>query len=57
MLRYILKRILIGVLSLADSHADILSTSYAWGPFTREKVLPEAISKNLNARYHLDDPL
>src|SRR3990167_3235288 len=27
------------------------------GPFTREKELPEAIQKNIEARYHLDDPL
>ncbi|MBO8170122.1 MAG: ABC transporter permease [Thermoanaerobacteraceae bacterium] len=27
------------------------------GPFDSEKKLPEPILKNLNARYHLDDPL
>lgn len=27
------------------------------GPFAREKKLPDAIIRNLNARYHLDDPL
>ncbi len=27
------------------------------GPFTREKKLPAAIMKNIEARYHLDDPL
>jgi len=27
------------------------------GPFSREKTLPAQIIKNLEARYHLDDPL
>lgn len=27
------------------------------GPFTREKELPDAVKKNIEARYHLDDPL
>jgi oligopeptide transport system permease protein len=27
------------------------------GPFTAEKNLPESVLKNINARYHLDDPL
>lgn len=27
------------------------------GPFTREKELPDAVKKNIEARYHLNDPL
>ena len=27
------------------------------GPFDREKALPQEILDNLNARYHLDEPL
>jgi len=27
------------------------------GPFSRKKKLPAQIIKNLEARYHLDDPL
>lgn len=27
------------------------------GPFTREKELPEAVKKNIEERYHLNDPL
>ena len=27
------------------------------GPFDREKALPEGVIENLNARYHLDEPL
>lgn len=34
-----------------------LMHSVPGGPFDREKPLPEETIKNLNARYHLDDPL
>ena len=59
MLRYIFKRILIGVLVLwlIATLTFFLARAMPGGPFTREKALPEAILKNLNARYHLDDPL
>lgn len=35
----------------------ILMHSIPGGPFTAEKALPEAVLKNIEARYHLNDPL
>lgn len=35
----------------------ILMHAIPGGPFTAEKQLPPEIIKNINARYHLDDPL
>ncbi|HWR38718.1 MAG TPA: ABC transporter permease [Patescibacteria group bacterium] len=35
----------------------ILMHSIPGGPFTAEKNLPEAVMKNINERYHLNDPL
>lgn len=59
MFRYILKRICIGllVLWLIATLTFFLAHAMPGGPFTRDKALPEAILKNLNARYHLDDPI
>lgn len=35
----------------------VLMHSIPGGPFTAEKALPEAVLKNIEARYHLNDPL
>ncbi len=35
----------------------VLMHSIPGGPFTEEKALPEAVLKNIEARYHLNDPL
>ena len=35
----------------------ILMHAIPGGPFTAEKALPEAVLKNIEARYHLNDPL
>lgn len=35
----------------------ILMHAIPGGPFTAEKALPEAVRKNIEARYHLNDPL
>jgi oligopeptide transport system permease protein len=35
----------------------ILMHSIPGGPFTMERALPEAVLKNIEARYHLNDPL
>lgn len=59
MLKYIFKRILIGiiVLWLIATLTFFLAHAMPGGPFTRDKALPEPILNNLNARYHLDDPI
>ena len=35
----------------------VLMHAIPGGPFTAEKALPEAVLKNIEARYHLNDPL
>lgn len=35
----------------------VLMHTIPGGPFTAEKALPEAVLKNIEARYHLNDPL
>jgi len=59
LLKYIFKRILIGiiVLWLIATLTFFLAHAMPGGPFTRDKALPEPILNNLNARYHLDDPI
>lgn len=59
MFRYILKRIGMGILVLwvVATVTFFLAHAIPGGPFTGDKELPEAILKNINARYHLDDPI
>jgi len=57
--RYVIRRLLwlIGVLFVVSLITFGLMHSVPGGPFDREKALPEEIIANLNARYHLDEPL
>lgn len=59
MLRYLLTRILnSGIVLLAIiTITFLLMHAIPGGPFTGEKNLPPAILKNIEARYHLNDPL
>jgi ABC-type dipeptide/oligopeptide/nickel transport system permease component len=59
MTQYIVRRMfrnLIVILAVALI-TFLLMHAVPGGPFDQEKALPEAIIKNLNARYHLDQPL
>lgn len=57
--RYIIRRILwmFAILFTVSMVTFLLMHAVPGGPFDREKRLPEEIQANLNARYHLDDPL
>ena len=57
--RYIARRLLwmMVVLFFASLITFGLMHSVPGGPFDREKALPAEIIANLNARYHLDEPL
>ena len=59
MLRYIFGRFLsmLAVLLVVVTATFLLMHAVPGGPFTTEKNLPEAVLKNINERYHLDDPL
>lgn len=59
MLKYILTRVITGILVvfLVATFTFFLARAMPGGPFTQDKVLPEAIIRNLNERYHLNDPL
>ena len=59
MFQFILRRMLwtIPVIFVVSSLTFILMHSVPGSPFTRERALPAAIQKNLEAKYHLDDPL
>jgi oligopeptide transport system permease protein len=59
MFAFIVKRILwaIPTILVVSSITFILMHSIPGGPFDAEKPLPEAIVKNLEAKYHLNDPL
>ena len=59
MLRYILRRLLwaIPTLVLLITLAFFLMRIAPGGPFDSEKNLPPQIEANLNAKYHLDEPL
>jgi oligopeptide transport system permease protein len=45
------------VLFVITSVTFVLMHAIPGGPFTAEKNLPETVLKNLNERYHLNDPL
>ena len=57
--RYIIRRLLwlVGVLFVVSLITFGLMHAIPGGPFDREKTLPPEIIANLNARYHLDEPL
>lgn len=57
--RYIIRRLmwLVGVLFVVSLITFALMHSIPGGPFDKEKAVPEVIKANLNARYHLDEPL
>ncbi len=59
MLKYILTRILTGVavIFLVATFTFFLARAMPGGPFTQDKVLPDAILENLNERYNLNAPL
>lgn len=59
MLSYLLNRIFSGflVLLVVTTITFVLMHSIPGGPFTAEKALPPAVLKNIEARYHLNDPL
>jgi len=45
------------VLLIITTATFVLMHSVPGGPFTAEKNLPESVMKNINERYHLNDPL
>jgi len=59
MLRYMIRRILAAIptLFLLITIAFFLIRVAPGGPFDTEKDLPAVIQKNLEAKYHLDEPL
>ncbi len=59
MTQYIIRRMLrnLIVILLVSLITFLLMHSVPGGPFDREKSLPPEIMKNLNERYHLDEPL
>ena len=59
MARYLLQRIFsaVFVLWLVISLTFLLMHAIPGGPFSSEKQVPEAVLKNLNERYHINDPL
>ncbi|MHB9144564.1 MAG: ABC transporter permease [Symbiobacteriia bacterium] len=59
MFRYVARRIGAGVLVLwiVTTLTFFLMHAIPGGPFTTDKELPAAVMKNINARYHLNDPL
>ena len=59
MFKYILKRVLIGILTIfvIASITFFLCRAIPGGPFDRDKPLNETTIANLNAKYHLDDPV
>lgn len=59
MARYILRRVLsaIPTLFLVVVLAFFLARAAPGGPFDEERALPEAVAANIEAYYHLDEPL
>lgn len=59
MLQYTFNRFvsMLLVLFIITTATFVLMHAVPGGPFTAEKNLPEAVLKNLNERYHLNDPL
>jgi len=59
MITFLIRRVLwaIPVIIVVSLITFTLMHSIPGGPFDAEKALPQAIIDNLNAKYHLDDPL
>ncbi|MGE5582220.1 MAG: ABC transporter permease [Bacillota bacterium] len=59
MAKYLLNRIVTALISfwIVVTLTFIMMHAIPGGPFAREKALPDVILKNLNERYHLNDPL
>lgn len=59
MLQYTLNRFvsMLVVLLVIITATFILMHSIPGGPFTAERALPDAVMRNINERYHLNDPL
>jgi oligopeptide transport system permease protein len=59
MFEFVVRRLLwlIPVIFVVSIITFVLMHSIPGGPFDAEKALPQAIIDNLNAKYHLDDPL
>lgn len=59
MLRYIGRRLLeaIPVMFVIITGTFFMQRFVPGGPFTREKAVPPEVQRNLDAYYHLDDPL
>ena len=59
MIQFVIRRILwaVPIVLVVSSITFMLMHSVPGGPFDAEKALPQAIIDNLNAKYHLDDPL
>lgn len=57
--RYILQRVFAAFVALwiLTTVTFVLMHAIPGGPFTRERNVPEAIMRNLDAKYHLNDPL
>jgi oligopeptide transport system permease protein len=57
--KYLIQRLVSAVLVLwlVVTLTFVLMHSIPGGPFSSEKVLPDAVMANINARYHLNDPL
>ena len=59
MLRFLLRRVLLGIPVLV-AVATLTFLIMHWvpgGPFDTEKILPPAIIANIEAKYHLDQPV
>ncbi len=59
MARYILQRVFAAFVALwiLTTVTFVLMHAIPGGPFTRERNVPEAVMRNIEAKYHLDDPL
>jgi oligopeptide transport system permease protein len=59
MLKYIIRRLvsMILVVLIVATATFFLMRFLPSGPFSREKALPAAVIKNLEERYHMNDPL
>ena len=59
MLVFLLRRVLLGipVLIAVATLTFIIMHSVPGGPFDNDKILPPAIIANIEAKYHLDEPI
>lgn len=58
MFKFILKRLVTSFITIwvVITITFFLMHAIPGGPFTREKEIPEVVKKNIEARYHLNDP-